>query len=182
MLVRLPLGAAEQVLGHPACRFFGASIPLEEVWSGPASRQLRDRLVAMTSLNEVAAALEHVVAERCVQAIEHRSSYVQIALTAASRLNRASVSAVAEELGLSERHLRRVFRTSLGLSPKKFAQLARFRRAVERARQQTSTNWASIAAATGYYDQAHLIADFRAIAGVTPLALLSELRTAHSLG
>jgi transcriptional regulator GlxA family with amidase domain len=40
-------------------------------------------------------------------------------------------------------------------------------------------SWAAIAAATGYYDQAHLIEEFRAIAGVTPRVLLSELGAAY---
>jgi AraC-like DNA-binding protein len=75
-----------------------------------------------------------------------------------------------------------VFRDTVGVSPKAFARLARFRRALRAARDNAPASWASIAASAGYYDQAHLIAEFRAIAGVTPRALLGELRTAPSLG
>ncbi len=40
---------------------------------------------------------------------------------------------------------------------------------------------ADIAAAVGYYDQARLIAEFRSIAGVTPQAMLGELRASMSI-
>ena len=80
---------------------------------------------------------------------------------------------------MSERHLRRVFRETVGVSPKTFAKLTRFHRgALRGAREEGHASWASIAAAAGYYDQAHLIAECRAIAGVTPQALLGELRGA----
>lgn len=61
------------------------------------------------------------------------------------------------------------------MSPKAFARIVRFRHALRVAREEGAANWAGIAAATGYYDQAHLIEEFRAIAGVTPRALLGEL-------
>ena len=92
------------------------------------------------------------------------------------------MNAVAVDLGVSERHLRRVFRENVGVSPKAFAKLMRFRCALRAANEDTHASWASIAAAAGYYDQAHLIAEFRAIAGVTPSALLGELRAAPSVG
>jgi transcriptional regulator GlxA family with amidase domain len=91
------------------------------------------------------------------------------------------VHAVAVELGVSERHLRRVFREYVGVGPKTFARLIRFHRALGAARAGRHAGWAGIAAAAGYYDQAHLIAEFRAIAGVTPQALLGELRAAPLL-
>jgi transcriptional regulator GlxA family with amidase domain len=90
------------------------------------------------------------------------------------------VNAVAVDLGVSERHLRRVFLETVGVSPKAFAQLARFHRALRAARQHAPASWTSIAVAAGYYDQAHLIGEFRAIAGVTPRALLDELRTGQT--
>jgi AraC-like DNA-binding protein len=88
------------------------------------------------------------------------------------------VGGVAVQLGVSERSLRRSFGEAVGMSPKAFAKLARFHRALRAAREHGS--WARIAAGAGYYDQAHLIADFRAIAGVTPRALLGEVRAGAS--
>jgi transcriptional regulator GlxA family with amidase domain len=90
----------------------------------------------------------------------------------------ANVKSVAVDLGVSERHLRRLFRKSVGMSPKEFARVARFRHARRTAREGSQRSWADIAAETGYYDQAHLTEDFRAIAGVTPRVLLSELGAA----
>jgi AraC-like DNA-binding protein len=92
------------------------------------------------------------------------------------------VSEVADHLGVSERHRRRVFREAVGVSPKAFARLRRFQRAVRAAREDGAASWASIAAGAGYYDQAHLITEFRAIAGVTPRVLLGELRAAPEVG
>jgi AraC-like DNA-binding protein len=92
------------------------------------------------------------------------------------------VYAVAAELGVSERHLRRVFRETVGVSPKAYARVARFHRALGAAREDGRAGWASIAAAAGYYDQAHLIAEFRVIAGVTPRVLAEERRGAAAIG
>jgi AraC-like DNA-binding protein len=83
------------------------------------------------------------------------------------------VSHVARELGVSERQLLRVFREAVGVSPKAFARLARFHRAVDGARAGAS--WTRIAAATGYCDQAHLIDEFQAITGTTPRRFMVEL-------
>lgn len=92
------------------------------------------------------------------------------------------MNAVADELGVSDRHLRRMFREAFGIGPKTFARLARFQRALSVAREDERAAWATIAADAGYYDQAHLIAEFQAIAGAPPRALLDELRAAASIG
>jgi len=117
--------------------------------------------------------LESAITER---AADTNRANAQLALRAAERLVSANVSTVAADLGVSERHLRRVFRDAVGVSPKEFAKLVRFDRAISAAHADVRASWASIAAATGYYDQAHLIGEFHSICGVTPRALLSELR------
>jgi len=178
---RLQLGATEAVLGVPASAVAGRIVALEDLWGGPLTRRLCDRLAEARDTCEAAAILDSAIAERFKLGGGPRVR-TELVLLAADRLTSENVNAVALELGVSERHLRRVFGESIGLSPKTFAQLARFRRAVRAAREQAQANWASVAALAGYYDQAHLITEFRAISGVTPRALLSELRVAHSMG
>lgn len=179
-MARLRLGAAEAVLGVPDSALVGRIVALEELWGALETRRLLDQLAAAPDTLAAAAILEGAITKRSRAAGRQRTQ-TQLVLDAADRLASANVNAVASELGVSERHLRRVFRETLGVSPKTFAKVTRFRRAVRAAREEAHASWATIAAAVGYYDQAHLISEFRAIAGVTPRALLGELRAAQSI-
>jgi AraC-like DNA-binding protein len=178
---RLQLGVPQAVLGVPASAMAERIVALEDLWGDVATRRLCARLADARDTVDAAAILERAIAER-LAAAEGPPARAQLALAAADRLTSANVNVVAADLGVSERHLRRVFRETVGVSPKAFARLTRFHRALYAARQDARAGWASIAAAAGYYDQAHLIAEFRAIAGVTPRALLGELRAAPSVG
>ena len=82
-----------------------------------------------------------------------------------------AVEALAHALGTSARQLRRTFSEVVGLSPKTYTRIVRFQRALRLARRPDAPSWSSIAAATGYFDQAHMSAEFRALAGTTPSAL-----------
>jgi len=177
LLARLRLGAAEKVLGVPASAIAGRVVSLEDIWGDAATRRLVDQLARARDTVDAASVLEGAIAER-LSIADARREHSPLALGAAQRLMNvnANVNAVASDLGVSERHLRRLFRQAVGVSPKTFAKLTRFRRALRAARADTGETWASIAAAAGYYDQAHLIAEFHSIAGMTPGALLGELR------
>jgi AraC-like DNA-binding protein len=178
---RLHLGAAQAVLGAPASAITGRIVPLADLWGDAATRRLTERLATARDTADAAKELERSIAERLAIA-DGRFVRPKLALNAADRLGMANVNAVALDLGVSERHLRRVFHEAVGVSPKAFAKLTRFRRALRAAQGGAPIGWASIAAAAGYYDQAHLIAEFRAIAGMTPRAFLDELTVAPPLG
>jgi AraC-like DNA-binding protein len=79
---------------------------------------------------------------------------------------RASIDGVASAAGVSRQHLARAFAYHVGVSPKTFARVMRFRRALTLAGRR---DWAGLAAELGYFDQSHLIADFREFAGTTPV-------------
>jgi AraC-like DNA-binding protein len=85
----------------------------------------------------------------------------------------ASVRALAERAGLSARQFERRFRQAVGIPPKLFSRMQRFQR-VFRSLESAEARWADIAVRCGYYDQAHLIRDFREFAGQAPAALLAE--------
>src|SRR5262249_9356833 len=81
------------------------------------------------------------------------------------------VATIANAAGLSLRQFQRRFREAVGISPKLFSRMQRFQR-VFRAAEALDTDWVGAAVRNGYFDQAHLIRDFREFAGKAPTSLL----------
>ena len=79
-----------------------------------------------------------------------------------------SLQSMHVELGVSKRHLLNIFKHHTGLSPKQFLRMVRFQSTLKGL--QLSQPLSQIALESGYYDQAHLHHDFKALAGVTPTA------------
>lgn len=82
--------------------------------------------------------------------------------------------ALAEEVGLSERHLRRLIRGRLGTGPKRIQRVLRLNRAVALADGADRPDWSRLAVRGGFYDQSHLTGEFRALTGLTPTELHTE--------
>jgi AraC-like DNA-binding protein len=181
LVARLQLGTCQAVLGAPAGAIAERVVALDDLWGREATQRLREHLARARGNAEAAQVLECAIAERFALA-GGPDARARLALEAAHQLSDTNVATVASSLGMSERKLRRVFHETFGLGPKAYAKLTRFHRALSAGRATSQPSWARIAAAAGYYDQAHLIAEFRAITGVTPRALLDELRSSPSLG
>jgi AraC-like DNA-binding protein len=81
------------------------------------------------------------------------------------------VEHLAAEAGWSRKRLWSRFRSQIGLTPKRAAQLVRFDHAAHRLAAGHSA--ALVAAESGYADQSHLDRDVMAFAGVTPTAVAS---------
>jgi AraC-like DNA-binding protein len=81
---------------------------------------------------------------------------------------RAAIGALAAELGWSRKRIVARFREQIGLAPKTYARLLRFEHALSLAQRAERPDWGRIAFQSGYYDQSHLIHDFRDISGHTP--------------
>ncbi len=152
--VRFRPGGAGQLLG----------IPVEELTDRVvAAGDLGLRNLARSSnLSEIECALLHL----------ERGSEDPLVDEAARLLSHTpDVGAAAALLGVSPRQLERRFKARVGMSPKYFARIRRFQRVFPAIEE--GSEWVDAAAACGYYDQAHLIRDFRAFAGEPPSHLLA---------
>jgi AraC-like DNA-binding protein len=81
------------------------------------------------------------------------------------------VARLARELELSTRQLERRFQNAVGLSPKLFGRIQRFHRVFEVV--ESGQDWVTAALECGYYDQSHLVNDFREFSGEAPASLLA---------
>jgi AraC-like DNA-binding protein len=108
-------------------------------------------------------------ADELTTAVQHGPSVsreVNWAYTQLQRHPSTRIAWLADEIGWSRSHLVSRFRREVGLSPKRFARVARFRSAYDRL--ATATPLATVAAECGYADQSHLTHEFREMAGETP--------------
>jgi transcriptional regulator GlxA family with amidase domain len=88
----------------------------------------------------------------------------------------ASITDLAEDAGVSRRHLAKLFRAEIGATPKTMARILRFEHARHMAGTVPRLGWANIADAAGYADQAHLVREFRELSGLSPTDLLRKDR------
>ena len=88
-------------------------------------------------------------------------------------------SALAQRAGVSERHLNRALKDRIGLGAKALSSQIRTLSAIETADACDKPDWADIALASGYSDQAHLSRSIKAMTGLSPAALHAE-RSAES--
>ncbi|WP_437605540.1 AraC family transcriptional regulator [Sorangium sp. So ce834] len=171
VMLQFKPGWSGPLLGVAANALTDRIVPLEDIW-GRSGGDLCLDLLAARSLPEVLDRLSHAVALRTRQTSEPASARLARRAVRLLEGDEVRVERVAERLGVTARHLRRAFTESVGIGPKDFARSVRLQRAVRRA--ASSKDWARIAADAGYYDQAHLIADFRELVGLTPGAFLKR--------
>jgi AraC-like DNA-binding protein len=83
------------------------------------------------------------------------------------------VAAVANDVGLSSRQLRRLLLAEVGLGPKTLQRVARLQYFLALA-DLDGAGLAALAARAGYADQSHLTREVRDLSGLPPAALLAE--------
>jgi AraC-like DNA-binding protein/ketosteroid isomerase-like protein len=173
--IRFHPHTAGQLLKLPMCELTDAAVSVDDI-SGRLFRELQE-------LEELRPPLKRFAAlDRIVLALGKRAGGDDGLLSAAvTELEAAggsigvggSVGVVADHAGLSARQFERRFRQAVGISPKLFSRMQRFQR-VFPALESANVGWADAAVRCGYYDQAHLIRDFREFAGKPPAALVAE--------
>lgn len=164
-----PVGA-QRLLGIPASEFAGRMVPLADL-AHPQISELRRRLEDTGDWNARLDCAESFLTARFgTAAAEPCQSLVETAFSLIASGSVHRIDDLATRIGWSRKHLADRFSRAFGLSPKTIARIARFNRAQALAREAVRPDWADIAFAGGYADQAHMIREFEDFAGLTPTA------------
>lgn len=178
-----PLGA-RALLGLPAGELAQIDVPAEAVL-GAAGARIHERMRAAAAWPERFAVLNETFVTLLGSGSARVACEVAPEVARAWRLLLRSggtmpVARLAAETGWSERHLSGRFRAEIGLSPKGAARVIRFNRARQRLLRPPADDasagygLAGLAADCGYFDQAHLAREFRALAGCPLSQWLAE--------
>jgi AraC-like DNA-binding protein len=171
-----PLGA-RALLGLPAGELAGRDLAADDVLGGVAA-ELHERMRAAADWPARFAILDEVLLARA-----DLDQQVSPDIAEAWRLlvrsgGQVRAAELAGHVGWSPRYLQQRLRTETGLTPKAAARVTRFDRARRILQRQAASGavvtLADVAAGCGYYDQAHLAREFRALAGCPPATWLAD--------
>jgi AraC-like DNA-binding protein len=173
-----PLGT-RLLFGLPAGELAEIDVPADDVL-GPLAARIHARLGSVPTWPERFTVLDQEfgrLVRSCREAPVVRATPAEVVF--AWRLLLRSGGAVpvfelAARTGWSTRHLENKFRTEIGLTPKAAARVIRFSRAREQLIKPGPGRLADLAVMCGYFDQAHLAREFRALAGCPPSQWLTE--------
>ncbi|MDB4949750.1 MAG: Helix-turn-helix, AraC protein [Gemmatimonadetes bacterium] len=172
--VRFRPGGATPFVDAPAGELTDRSVGLDALWGAGAAAEMEERLHAAAPADRPRLAMEMLTGrlspERAPDArVMHASGMIE-------RLGgRVAVAELCRAVGLTRRHLERIFLDAVGLPPKTACRVARVQAAIRRVRGRPVASWSRLALDCGWYDQAHMGRDFREIAGTSPGAYLRDV-------
>ncbi|HEX2734889.1 MAG TPA: DUF6597 domain-containing transcriptional factor [Polyangiaceae bacterium] len=173
--VRLAPAVATTLIAAGAHELTDADAPLAELL--PGSAELVDGILAAGSAQERRRrSIEFLLKAPRMRPADPRVSRATLSLERS--VGALCIETLSADLGLSTRHLERLFTTYVGVGPKLFARVVRLQATVGQLRERDSTlgerSQARLAATMGYADESHLLREFRTLAGCTPSALSRE--------
>jgi AraC-like DNA-binding protein len=152
------------------------AVPAAAVWGGSLDR-LRDRLAQASSTGHMLQIMESELRSRFsiapaggFQLVDHVAGRIEASWGV------THVGVLAEDAGVSGNWLAAQFKAYVGLTPKRVARVYRFARVLLAVDAQRPVDWARLADAAGYFDQAHLSKDFKEFTGHTPTSYLALRR------
>jgi AraC-like DNA-binding protein len=160
-------GGAAKLLPGPQAQLANRTGPLADV-IGRNALLLREHLQETPGAAARLAVAEEWLLETCVSG-RHIHPLVDWATRRLADFGgQLRTAELARDAGCSRKHLAGLFRDQVGIAPKTLARIHRFQRALGGLNENRDVDWSELADRCGYYDQSHLIHDFRQFAGMSP--------------
>lgn len=171
LAVRFKPGGAHALFGIDMHELTDRCVPLDQI--GSPWMDLSARVGGCKTIAAALREIESTLGQRLAVSSTHGRRINAVLGILREAESPARISIVAREVGVSPRQLERTFLREVGVGPKHFARLLRFRRMLT-AMDGGDTHWADLAARTGYSDQPHLVREFREFAGLAPREFLAN--------
>jgi len=153
--------------GVPPSQLVDQIVLLEDLW-GRSNRERLFESLSPLQLRQRLSTLGRTLVVRTerLDGCDHFGHIASRFITV--RQARVSIEEMANRYGVNRQQFARKFSAATGMTPKLFARVTRFQTLVQALLSSEVSEWASVAPDVGYYDQAHMINDFREFAGSAP--------------
>jgi AraC-like DNA-binding protein len=168
--IRFAPGGFTHLFAAPAAELTDRIVPLEDLsLSFPSIDALADRSDVQARIRGIEEALERHVPLGGPEPI-----LAQVLETISACRGTITIARLADLAGWSPRHLGRKLHASVGVGPKTFCRIMRFKTALRTLRRKPPPDLLQVALEAGYYDQAHFIHDFNRFYGASPSTVFKD--------
>lgn len=169
----------------PVSDFLSRNISIKDLDDNPLS-ELEDRVMDASTDEKAIGLIEQFFLSRLSDFDSYNHRRMQQVLKEIDNKNQPVVSSLSDVACLSYKQFSRVFTEYVGATPKEFTRIIRFQRALFMMQNNPSIDLMDIILTCGFYDQAHMIKEFKVFSGYTPNEYLavcqpySDYFTLHS--
>lgn len=167
-------GGLHQLIGVPMHELIDQNYSASDILGREADGVL-EQLRNTTDWSQLIAIVENFLLRKLSRPKEAEPFDLAISVLISKNGN-LPIEKVAATACLSLKQFERKCKDRIGLPPKLFARLIRFSNAYRLREANPQISWTSICYECGYFDQMHLIRDFKEFAGVTPKIITNDLR------
>ncbi|MBO6522472.1 MAG: helix-turn-helix domain-containing protein [Balneolaceae bacterium] len=175
LIVKFKPWGLSGILPFPTSELKDTSIPLSQIFGYPAIN-LKYKLEELARSGDIRSCLKkverfiekHIVNKKSNPKIEYISQLVS------SNQGLITVKRMADEMGFSDRYLRKIFSLEVGLSPKRYSMITRVTNIVKSVDTGSAKDWTNLALSSGYFDQSHMIDDFNNLLGESPEVFINR--------
>ncbi|MCG8481944.1 MAG: helix-turn-helix transcriptional regulator [Clostridia bacterium] len=166
-------------------RFF--KLPFEEIYKGPIRFnrimekeffEIEAQLFSASSFSDRIMVIERYLEK---QLLKNEFNVNHNLLNAIHKIlkskGKIKTEDLSDELLLSNRYIRKLFKDQLGITPKELSKIIRFQNTYKSLLQLPNYKHIDIAIDNGYFDQAHLIKEFKDYSGKTPKQFIARFNT-----
>jgi AraC-like DNA-binding protein len=159
--------------GVPSSKVINHTYDADAVLGKPIS-ELEQRLGNCKTFQQRVLLANHFFAERLkhARAMDRMAFAANRILSSSGNLQSADL---ARQAGIGVRQFQREFSARFGASPKLVSRMVRFQNALDAKARSSTKSWTDVAHELGYYDQMHMVHDFREFTGESPTQTLSQL-------
>jgi AraC-like DNA-binding protein len=175
MCIRLHPTGAYALLGQPVAAIHDLTVDLRDCIGRSAAALTEEVERASTPMERTRRAIAWLL-RRVADApgADPRVAWAAGAIECSA--GAVSITALRTRVGIGASRFASTFREQVGVSPKRYARLARFRRALALLHQQDAPALTAVALTAGYSDQPHMNREFRELGGLTPREFRAAVR------
>lgn len=172
-------GALYKLLGVPMTELLNKHVDAELIF-GQDIRIINDQLANANCYDTMFAIIERFLWEKIKSVKGNLHPVDKIGQFILDNPTSFNLDFIANQACLSHRQFERRFVQQVGVTPRFYQRMGRFRKAFELKLKHSKASWQDIAWQLGYTDYQHLVKDCRQFAGNTPKELIQEEKNSPS--